>query len=50
MLNDARNPFHQQGPTKTGVALAKMSGTDTRMNQSWQSFVEALNVGQQNYA
>jgi hypothetical protein len=50
MLNDAHNPFHQQGPTKTGVALAKALGKDIRMNQSWQSFVEALNAGQQAYA
>lgn len=50
MLNDAHNPFHQQGPTKTGIALAKMFGTDSRANQSWNSFVEALNVGQQTYA
>lgn len=49
MLNDARNPFHQQGPTEAGKALAKMFGTDTRMNESWLSFVAALNVGQQRY-
>lgn len=50
MLNDASNPFHQQGPTKAGTALAKMLGTDNRMNQSWQSFQAALNAGQQTYA
>lgn len=50
MLNDASNPFHQQGPSKAGTALAKFFGTDTRMNQSWQSFVGALDAGQQNYA
>lgn len=50
MLNDQRNPFHQQDPTKGGAALAKMFGTDIHMNRSWQSFTEALNVGQQRYA
>jgi hypothetical protein len=50
MLNDATNPFNQQGPTRTGVALAKALGTDIHMDPSWQSFLRALNVGGQEYA
>ncbi|KQV53299.1 hypothetical protein ASC95_11155 [Pelomonas sp. Root1217] len=49
MLNNANNPFHQQGPTKAGTALAKMLHADTHMNDSWASFQQALRVGQQNF-
>ncbi|MDC8771756.1 hypothetical protein [Roseateles albus] len=50
MLNDAHNPFNQQGPSKTGTALAKMLGTDVHMQKSWQSFIEALTEGQRKYS
>jgi hypothetical protein len=50
MLNDANNPFNQRGPSKIGTNLARALGTDVHMNQSWQSFVEALNEGQRKFA
>lgn len=50
MLNDESNPFNQQRPTRTGIALAKALGSDIHMDPSWQSFLRALNVGGQRYA
>lgn len=50
MLNDANNPFHNQAPTKAGRALANALGMDIHMQQSWQSFLNAINVGGQRYA
>lgn len=50
MINGALNPFHQQGPTKSGTALAKTFNADPNMNRSWQSFLAALDAGQQTYA
>lgn len=50
MLNNENNPFNQQGPTRTGIALAKALGSDIHMEPSWQSFLKALNVGGQRYA
>lgn len=49
MLNAANNPFHQQGPSQLGTALAKMAGTDIHMKQSWDSFNQALAVGQKRF-
>lgn len=50
MLNDANNPFHQHGPTKTGTLLANALGTDLHMKKSWRSFTAALDEGQRKYS
>lgn len=49
MLNDANNPFNGHAPTRMGTALANTLKTDVHMNQSWNSFVAALNEGQRKY-
>lgn len=50
MLNGPSNPFYQQSPTKAGVDLARITGSDIHARQSWQSFVDALAEGQRKFA
>jgi hypothetical protein len=49
MLNSAENPFHERGPSKGGADLARALGSDIHAQKSWQSFVSAMNRGQQEY-
>ena len=49
MLNDANNPFASRGPTNTGVALAKVLGSDIHMQRSWQGFMQAIAEGGDKY-
>jgi hypothetical protein len=49
MINSPLNPFHQQAPTKSGTSLARTFNADPNMNRSWQSFLAALDAGQQTY-
>jgi len=50
LLNSPSNPFHQRGPTPFGTKLALALGADTHMNESWRSFLAAMEAGLQNYA
>lgn len=50
MLNSPSNPFYRNKPTKAGMDLARITGNDIHMKQSWASFTEAIAEGQREYA